>query len=423
MKRMMYFSAIVMLAAVGVVSLAQQKVVWIGPIYKELAESLMRGFKDYYLRTYGEPIEVTFIRPGGWPVCVDKVREWGGKPDADVFLGAGAPAHRLLQNLGLTVPYKHAHWDAIPAEWHGMLVKDPDGYWSAFAPWLVSNMYNEAVLRMLNLPVPQTWEELLDPRYRGLIAMCLPYASGTMHEVCEIILQYYGEKEGWAYLRYLGAQVGRWTTGSVDTMHMVTRGEYPIGIAQPQMNAMVARRDGYPVGNLVPNVTILVPESAALLTNAPNERNAKIFLDWLYSEEGQKYVLMGGYFPARSDISLSAWAAEGVAMAAHAISALGGKDNFWQLELELLNYDLALAESRWDFVNKYFEEEIYRKWDELKSTLTFIEQVEAEIKRVAATGRDVSNAVALVAQARALFGEGKLAEARTAAEQARTALK
>lgn len=75
---MMYFSAIVMLAAVGVVSLAQQKVVWIGPIYKELAESLMRGFKDYYLRTYGEPIEVTFIRPGGWPVCVDKVREWGG---------------------------------------------------------------------------------------------------------------------------------------------------------------------------------------------------------------------------------------------------------------------------------------------------------------------------------------------------------
>lgn len=142
-------------------------------------------------------------------------------------------------------------------------------------------MYNEAVLRMLNLPVPQTWEELLDPRYRGLIAMCLPYASGTMHEVCEIILQYYGEKEGWAYLRYLGAQVGRWTTGSVDTMHMVTRGEYPIGIAQPQMNAMVARRDGYPVGNLVPNVTILVPESAALLTNALMSGTLKSF--WIGS--------------------------------------------------------------------------------------------------------------------------------------------
>lgn len=420
MKRFIW---LVTLALVSFVSLGQQKVVWIGPIYKELAESLTRGFKDFYLRTYGEPIEVVFIRPGGWPVCVDKVREWGGKPDADVFLGAGAPAHRVLQNLGLTTPYRHAHWDAIPDTWHGMLVKDPEGYWSAFAPWLVSNMYNEVVLQMLNLPVPQTWKDLLDPKYRGLIAMCLPYASGTMHEVCEIILQHYGERDGWAYLRYLGAQVGRWTTGSVDTMHMVTRGEYPIGIAQPQMNAMVARRDGYPVGNLVPDVTILVPEAAALLTNAPNEQNAKIFLDWLYSEEGQKYVLMGGYFPARKDISLSAWAAEGITMATHAISALGGKDNFWQLELELLDYDLALAESRWDFVNKYFEEEIYRKWDELKSTLTLIEQVDAEIQRIKATGRDVSEALALAVEARRLFEEGALAEARAAAEKARTALR
>lgn len=423
MKRFIWFGMVAAVALVCVVSLAQQKVVWIGPIYKELAESLIRGFKDYYLRTYGEPIEVVFIRPGGWPVCVDKVREWGGRPDADVFLGAGAPAHRVLQSLGLTVPYKHAHWDAIPAEWRGMLVKDPDGYWSCFAPWLVSNMYNELLLKMLGLPVPQTWEDLLDPKYRGLIATTFPYASGTMHELCEIILQHYGERDGWAYLRYLGVQVGRWTTGSVDTMHMVTRAEYPIGLAQPQMNAMVARRDGYPVGNIVPNITIMVPESAALLTNAPNERNAKIFLDWLYSMEGQKYVLMGGYFPARMDISLSALAAEGIKMAEHALAALGGKDNFWQLELELLDYDLELAEARWDFVNTYFEVEIVRKWEELKTTLTQIEQLEADIKRAQAAGRDVSEALSLAAQARKLFEEGYLAEARATVAKARAALK
>lgn len=50
----------------------------------------MKGFKEYYKRTYNKEIEITFIRPGGWPVCVDKVRAWKGKPDADVFLGAGA---------------------------------------------------------------------------------------------------------------------------------------------------------------------------------------------------------------------------------------------------------------------------------------------------------------------------------------------
>ncbi len=412
---------LVTLVALG--GVAQQRLGWVGPIYVELAESLERGFKAYYLETYGEPIEISFVRPGGWPVCVDKIREWGGRPDADVFLGAGAPAHRLVAELGLSVPYEHAHWDVIPAEWHGMLVKCDDQHWSAFAPWLVSNMYNELVLNMYGVEPPETWEDMLDPKYRGLIAQCLPYASGTMHEVCEIILQVYGERDGWAYLRYQGAQVGRWTTGSVDTTHMVTRGEYPIGIAQPQMNAMVARRDGYPVGNLVPDVTILVPEAAALLAGAPNEENAKIFLDWLYSMEGQKYVLEGGYFVARTDISLSQWEAEGLGMAPHAIAALGGVDNFWDVELELLDYNLELAEERWDAVNDYYDREIYRRWDELKSTLSQIEAIDEQIKAAKADGLDVAEAEAIAEQARALFEEGELAASRAAVEEARAALR
>lgn len=421
--KMLAVACLLLLTLLTVAGMAQQKLGWVGPIYVELSESLKKGFQDYYLRTYGEPIEITFVRPGGWPVCVDRVRIWDGKPDADVFLGAGAPAHSVLASLGLTVPYVHAHWDMIPAQWHGMNARDPEGYWSAFAPWLVSNMYNDLVLRMYNVPPPLTWDDLLNPIYRGHVAMCLTYASGTMYEVAQIQLQTRGWRDGWAYLRYLAAQVGRWTTGSTDTTHNVTRGEYPIGIAQPQMNAMVARRDGYPVGNLVPDVTVLVPEAAALLAGAPNERNAKIFLDWLYSMEGQKYVLQGGYFVARTDISLTQWQAEGVSMASHAIAALGGADNFWAVDLDLLDYDLELATAQWDEVNKYFDEQIYRKWDELKSTLSQIEAVELQIADAKAKGSDVAAAEAKAAEARTLFEEGELATARTAVTEARALLR
>ena len=72
---------------------AADKIGWVGPIYKELSDSLRKGFGEYYKSTYGKEVEITFVRPGGWPVVVDKVRAWGGKPDADIFLGAGAPAH------------------------------------------------------------------------------------------------------------------------------------------------------------------------------------------------------------------------------------------------------------------------------------------------------------------------------------------
>jgi len=398
---------------------AADKIGWVGPVYTELSESLTKGFKAYYKKTYGKDVDITFVRPGGWPVCLDKVRMWGGKPDADIFLGAGAPAHEVLKKEGLIVPYRPKNWDKVPAEWHGMKVKDKDDYWTCFAPWIVTNLYNEKVLKKLRLPPPKTWKDLLNPIYRGNIVHTLPYASGTMHETIEILLQAFGEKEAWTYLRLLAAQLARFSTGSTDTTHITSRGEIPIGIAQPQMNAMVARRDGYPVRDLLPDKTILVPEAVALLKGAPNEATGKIFLDWLFSMDGQKYVLNGGYFPARTDIKFSVWEKEGVTMAKHASKALG-VDSFWDLKVGFIEYDLDLATKRWDKVNKYYEYEIYRKWGKLKSSLFLIEEVEEEIKAAKAQKKDVTKAEEKIKEARELFEiDGAYAEARLAALDAR----
>jgi ABC-type Fe3+ transport system substrate-binding protein len=396
---------------------AADKLGWVGPIYKELEESLKKNFKEFYKKTHGEDVDITFVRPGGWPVCVDKVRTWGEKPDADIFLGAGAPAHEVLKKEGRVVPYKAKDWDKVPAEWKGMKVKDE--YWTCFSPWIVTNLYNEKVLKALRLPPPKTWKDLLNPIYRGNIVQTLPYASGTMHEVVEILLQGMGEKEGWAYNRLLAAQLARFSTGSTDTTHIVSRGEAPIGIAQPQMNAMVARKDGYPVRDLLPDKTILAPEAVALLKNAPNEKTAKIFLDWLFSIDGQKAVLEGGYFPARTDIQFSAWEKEGIAMAKHAQDALG-VDNFWKLNVGFIQYDLDLATKRWDEVNRHYEYEIYRKWGELKSSLLLIEEVEGEINAAKTQKADVTKAETKIKDARKLFEmDGDYAAARLAASQAR----
>jgi len=401
---------------------AKDKIGWVGPIYKELSDSLKKGFKAYYKKTYGKDVEITFVRPGGWPVVVDKVRMWGGKPDADIFLGAGAPAHEILMKDGFLVPYKPKDWDMVPAKWGGMKVKDAGYYWTCFAPWIVTNLYNEKVLKKLRLPPPKTWGDLLNPIYRGNIVHTLPYASGTMHETIEILMQAFGEKEAWRYLRLLAAQLARFSTGSTDTTHLVSRGEIPIGVAQPQMNAMAARKDGYPVRDLLPEKTILVPEAVALLKGAPNEATGKIFLDWLFSMDGQKHVLEGRYFAARTDIKFSVWEKEGITMAKHAQKALG-VDSFWDLKVGFIDYDLDLAAKRWDEVNRYYEYEIYRKWGKLKSSLFLIEEVEEEINAAKAENINVTKAEAKIKEARKLFEiDGKYAAARLAASKARALL-
>ena len=417
-----FFTALLLFAGLTVQAFAADKLGWVGPVYTELAESLERGFKAYYKKTYGKDVEITFVKPGGWPVCLDKVRLWNGKPDADIFLGAGAPAHEIAKKEGLIVPYRPKYWDMVPASWGGMKVKDADDYWTCFAPWIVTNLYNQKVLKKLRLPPPKTWNDLLNPIYRGNIVHTLPYASGTMHETIEILIQAFGEKEAWRYLRLLAAQLARFSTGSTDTTQLTARGEAPIGIAQPQMNAMAARKDGYPVRDLLPEKTILVPEAVALLKGAPNEKTGKIFLDWLFSMEGQKSVLEGRYFAANTDISFSAWQKEGVEMAKHAQKALG-VDSFWALKVDFIEYDLDLATKRWDEVNKKYEYEIYRKWGELKSSLFLIEEVEGEIKAAKAENMDVTKADAKIKEARKLFEfDGKYAAARLAASKARALL-
>jgi iron(III) transport system substrate-binding protein len=401
---------------------AADKLGWVGPVYKELSASLNKGFKAYYKETYGKDVDITFVRPGGWPVVVDKVRAWGGNPDADIFLGAGAPAHELLKKEGLIVPYKPKGTDKVPAEWHGMKVKDKGDMWTCFAPWIVTNLYNEKVLNKLRLPAPKTWNDLLNPIYRGNIVHTLPYASGTMHEAVEILLQGFGEEEGWKYLRLLAANLARFSTGSTDTTQLVARGEVPIGMAQPQMNAMAARKDGFPVRDLLPEKTILVPEAVALLKGAPNEEVGKIFLDWLFSMDGQKYVLEGRYFAASTDVKFDALEKEGLEMATHAKKALG-VNSFWDLDVAFIEYDLDLATKRWDEVNKKYENEIYRKWSELKNSLFLIEEVEGEIDAAKAQMMDAGKAEAKIKEARKLFEiDGNYAAARLAAAKARALL-
>jgi ABC-type Fe3+ transport system substrate-binding protein len=416
------FVSLLILPVFSAQTMAADKLGWVGPIYTSLSDSLNRGFKAYYKKTYGKDVDITFVKPGGWPVCLDKVRLWGGKPDADIFLGAGAPAHEIAKKEGLIVPYRPKGWDMVPAKWGGMKVKDADDYWTCFAPWIVTNLYNETVLKKLRLPPPKTWNELLNPIYRGTVVHTLPYASGTMHETIEILIQAFGEKEAWKYLRLLAAQLARFSTGSTDTTQLVARGEAPIGIAQPQMNAMAARKDGYPVRDLLPEKTILVPEAVALLKGAPNEATGKIFLDWLFSMDGQKAVLEGRYFAARKDIKFSVWEKEGVEMAKHAKKALG-VDSFWDLKVGFIDYDLDLAANRWDEVNKKYEYEIYRKWGELKSSLYLIEEVEGEIEAAKAENMSVAKAEAKIKEARNLFEmNGKYAAARLAAAKARALL-
>ncbi len=109
-------------------------------------------------------------------------------------------------------------------------------------------------------------------------------------------------------------------------------------------------------------------------------------------------------------------------MAKHATQALG-VDSFWDLKVDFIEYDLDLATKRWDEVNKKYENEIYRKWGELKNSLFLIEEVEGEVEAAKAAKMDTGKAAVQIKEARRLFEiDGNYAAARLSAAKARSLL-
>lgn len=62
-----------------------------------------------------------------------------------------------------------------------------------------------------HLPVPQTYEDLLDPQYRNLIAMPDPKTSGTGYFFYKSIMNTKGDQEGLAYFDALEKNIKTFT--------------------------------------------------------------------------------------------------------------------------------------------------------------------------------------------------------------------
>ena len=71
-------------------------------------------------------------------------------------------------------PYKPAGWDKIPAHF-----KDPNGHWTAIDLYAAAFVINEKVMKQKNLPIPQGWNDLLNPAYKDMLIMPNLASSGT----------------------------------------------------------------------------------------------------------------------------------------------------------------------------------------------------------------------------------------------------
>ncbi|MFZ1661866.1 MAG: ABC transporter substrate-binding protein [Paracoccaceae bacterium] len=200
---------------------------------------------------------------------------------------------------GLTQPYKVATWDEIPDT-----IKDADGHWYGDYYGVMSFLVNKDLVKT----TPADWADLLKPEYANQVAL-----AGDPRASNQAILAVHaaglgkgaaaGEAAGKAGLDYFAEmnKAGNFVP-VIGKSGTLAQGATPI-VVMWDYNALAAKDTL--AGN--PPVEVVVPATGvqagvyvqAISAYAPHPNAAKLWMEYLYSDEGQLLWLKGYCHPAR----------------------------------------------------------------------------------------------------------------------------
>jgi putative spermidine/putrescine transport system substrate-binding protein len=250
--------------------------------------AIIKGFTDKY------GIKVNSAQPDAASQDeINAATQQKGKSTApDVFdLGQSV----ALANISMFAPYKVATFDKVPAE-----LKDPNGAWVNDYGGYMSIGFDTA-----KVPPILGVNDLLKPEYKGRVALNgdPTQAGAAFSGVMMVALSQGGTADNIApgvdFFRKL-KQAGNFLP--VDpTPATIESGQTPVVIDWNYLNATESKK--------LPTWQVVVPPDHAVAgyyyqainKDAPHPAAARLWQEFLYSDEGQNLYATGGVRPVRAD--------------------------------------------------------------------------------------------------------------------------
>jgi ABC-type Fe3+ transport system substrate-binding protein len=256
-------------------------------------EKMLTTFSEKY------DIEISSANPDGSSQDeVNAVTSQKGQDRAPDVLDLGTSFAKQAAAQDLLAPYKVATWDDIPEN-----QKDPDGLWFNDYGGFISIGCNASVVA----ECPTSFEELLDPRYEGQVALNgnPTQAAAAFSGVWAAALANGGSLDdigpGIDFFKEI-KDAGNFNPVEV-TPATVQNGETPLAIDWDYVNAGLTRTlagEGVDWQVNVPSDGLFGSYySQAISKFAPHPAAARLWQEFLYSDEGQNIWLEGLSRPVR----------------------------------------------------------------------------------------------------------------------------
>ncbi|HBG15159.1 MAG TPA: ABC transporter substrate-binding protein [Firmicutes bacterium] len=264
-------------------------------IYSSMKDSQLSALKEGFSKKYPNIVFDFYTAGTGKVMTKISTEQQAGGISADL-IWVGEPTNYVeFKKQGLLLPYASPEAKTIPAA-----MKDPDNCYCAARLVGLGIVYN--TINVKGNDIPKDWDDLLKPRFKGLLTMTDPIFSGTTLYTVAALVQ--SEKYGWKYLERLKANGIKLVQGSSDAPNKVGAGEYDVCIGVDYI-AKDLIRQGSPVGFVYPASGMsLVSSPIAIVKNTKNLEAAKILYDYILSLEGQQILVKANTTPIRFEIKV-----------------------------------------------------------------------------------------------------------------------
>ena len=374
MKTFKFISAALLwLAATG--AFAQQQVVVVTSFPKELTEAYKKAFEA---KNPGIKVEI-LNKPT--PAGVAYIREAPATNKPDVFWVSAPDAFQVLSGEKLLAKIESPAKE-VPAKIGNYPINDPQGFYLGQALAGYGIMWNTRYMKAHKLPEPKEWVDLTKPVYFSHVAMSSPSRSGTTHLTVETILQGEGWDKGWRDMLMIAGNCAAITERSFGVPDGVNNGQYGIGLVI-DFFGLAGKASKFPVEFVYPSVTAIVPANIGMVLNAKNAENARKFINFTLSPEGQELL----FDPQISRLP--------VLPSSYKKAPAGFPNPYTGTIKPKVNFDSDLSESRYYVVSSIFDQTITFRHKELAQATKAINEAAAKL-----VGKNNPQAAKLLADAR-----------------------
>lgn len=247
------------------------------PQTSEIAEKMGRTFTQRY-----PGVKVNVVRTTA-QVAFQRLNQdvKTGTPNCDVFTSTDLAHYVDLKGRNLLLKSTPA---AVARQDKRVQGLDPDGYFHASGCFMMGLIYNTQKVQAA--AAPKSWNDLLDPKWRGAAQVAHPAYSGAAGAWCIEMRKLYGD--GWFdKLAANQVHVGRSTIDAVTT---VISGEATVSAGPMSLAARSAAR-GNPVATLAPKEgPVMILSATGVMANTRRPNASKLFVEWLIGSDDTERI-------------------------------------------------------------------------------------------------------------------------------------